>query len=96
MLAIPSVARHLASGAPAFDALLRALLDAGSDLVIVPLQDVFGWTDRINTPAVVDDANWTWRVPWDVDRLDEIPEAQERAKALAEWTRAAGRVPSDP
>lgn len=95
MLVIPSVARHLASGASAFDALMRALLDAGSDLVIVPLQDVFGWTDRINTPAVVDDANWTWRVPWDVDRLSEIPEAQERAKALAEWTGAAGRASAE-
>lgn len=91
MLAVPSVARYLNQSTPPFDALLRGLLDAGSGIVIIPLQDVFGWTDRINTPAVVSDENWTWRVPWDVDRLDEIREAQERAKALAEWTRASGR-----
>jgi 4-alpha-glucanotransferase len=91
MLAVPAVARYLNHSTPPFDALLRGLLDAGSGIVIIPLQDVFGWTDRINTPAVIGDENWTWRVPWDVDRLDEIKEAQERAKALAEWTRASGR-----
>ena len=62
-----------------------------SAIAIIPLQDVFGWTDRINTPALVSDENWTWRVRWQVDRLDDIEEAQERTKALAEWTRASGR-----
>ena len=45
-------------------AVLQSLLSAGSCLTLIPLQDVFGWTDRINTPAVVDEMNWTWRVPW--------------------------------
>ena len=91
LLAVPSVARYLKDSTPPFDALLRSLLDAGSAIAIIPLQDVFGWTDRINTPALVSDENWTWRVRWQVDRLDDIEEAQERTKALAEWTRASGR-----
>jgi 4-alpha-glucanotransferase len=91
MLSIPSVARYANTGTPALDAILRALLDANSTLAIVPLQDVFGWTDRINTPALVDETNWTWRLPWDVDRLDDVPEAREKVKRLAEWTLAAGR-----
>ena len=69
------------------DALLRALFGAGSDFVIVPFQDLFGWRDRVNVPAVVNDENWTWRLPWAIDELDVLPEARERAgflRALAE------------
>ena len=58
----------------------------------MPVQDVFGWRDRINTPAVVDEANWTWRLPWPVDKLDHISEAGMRARHLAEWTKAARRT----
>jgi 4-alpha-glucanotransferase len=77
------------------DALLRALLDAASELTIIPVQDLFGWTDRINTPATVDAENWSWRMPWPVDRLDEIAEARSRAEALREWSGAASREVGD-
>jgi len=73
------------------DAILRAVLDSTSRLAILPLQDLFGWSARINTPARVDEENWTWRLPWPVDRLDEQPDARERAQSLAEWTVASGR-----
>ncbi len=33
------------------DALLEMLLASGSDLTLLPVQDVFGWRDRINEPA---------------------------------------------
>jgi 4-alpha-glucanotransferase len=72
-------------------AVLQSLLAAGSCLTLIPLQDVFGWTDRINTPAVVDDVNWTWRVKWPVDKWLDPEEAVERADQLNAWTRAAGR-----
>jgi 4-alpha-glucanotransferase len=52
---------------------------------------VFGWTDRINVPAVVDDRNWTWRVLWPVEKWLDPAEAIERADQLKAWTRAAGR-----
>jgi 4-alpha-glucanotransferase len=64
------------------DALVRTLFRAGSDFVILPIQDVFGWRDRVNIPAVVNDANWTWRLPWPVDDLSSQPQAQERASFL--------------
>ena len=70
---------------------LHALLSAGSALTLIPLQDVFGWTDRINTPAVVDDVNWTWRVPLPVDRWLDGGDTVERADQLKPWTRQAGR-----
>jgi 4-alpha-glucanotransferase len=72
-------------------AIMQSLLAAGSSLTLIPLQDVFGWTDRINTPAVVDEMNWTWRVKWPVDTWLDPEEAMERADQLMAWTRAAGR-----
>ena len=71
--------------------ILQSLLSAGSCLTLIPLQDVFGWTERINTPAVVDDINWTWRVQWPVDTWLDAPQTVEPAGRLRAWTRAADR-----
>src|SRR6185503_315579 len=68
------------------DVLLEALWASGSDLVLVPVPDVFGWRDRINEPAVIADSNWTFRLPWLVDRLDDVPEARERRDRLRAWS----------
>ncbi|MEP6915884.1 MAG: 4-alpha-glucanotransferase [Acidobacteriota bacterium] len=73
------------------DALLEALFDAGSDLLIVPVQDIFGWRDRINTPAVVDDVNWTWRLPWPVEELLSRGDGQERAAFVQRLARTHRR-----
>lgn len=73
------------------DGLLEALFASGSNLLILPVQDVFGWTDRINVPAVVSSVNWTYRLPWPVDCWDSQPEARERAAALRAWGARYGR-----
>ena len=73
------------------DALLRALFSAGSGFVIVPFQDLFGWRDRVNVPAVVNDENWTWRLPWPVDTWLDREDTIARADMLREWTRASDR-----
>ena len=64
------------------DTLLRTLMIAASDHVFLPIQDVFGWRDRINTPATVGDHNWTWRLPWPVDAWPAHEQARERAGFL--------------
>ena len=75
------------------DALLEALYASGADLLILPIQDVFGWRDRINQPATVGDDNWTWRLPWPVDRLPTEPQADAVARQLQDWSeRARARV----
>jgi 4-alpha-glucanotransferase len=74
------------------DVLLETLFASGSDLLILPVQDVFGWRERINVPATVNDENWTYRLPWAVDTLDHQPEAQERAARLREWARRYDRA----
>ncbi len=74
------------------DVLLEALFASGSDLVLFPVQDVFGWRDRINEPAHVNDRNWSFRLPWHVDCLEGIPEAHERQAALRRWAAQYGRA----
>lgn len=64
------------------DALLAGVLHAGSAHAFLPMQDLFGWRDRINTPATVGDHNWTWRLPWPIDRWTEVADANERAAFL--------------
>ena len=74
------------------DALLAVLFGAGSRLVIVPLQDLFGWRDRINVPAVVDDVNWTWRLPMPVEDLSTAPGSVARARGLADLAQRSRRA----
>ena len=76
---------------PMREALLEALFASGADLLILPVQDVFGWRDRINQPATIGEDNWTWRLPWPSDRLPTQPEAIAVATQLREWSRRHGR-----
>jgi 4-alpha-glucanotransferase len=46
-------------------AVLKRVLGSSSAMVVVPLQDVIGTSDRINTPGTVNDENWTYRVPYE-------------------------------
>ena len=74
------------------EALLESLYASGADLLILPVQDVFGWRDRINQPATVGDMNWTWRLPWPSDRLDDQSEARAVAAKLKAWAVEGGRT----
>jgi 4-alpha-glucanotransferase len=74
------------------DRILTALYHSPADVLLIPIQDIFGWSDRINTPATVTDDNWTWQLPWPVDRLGEQPEVQERARTLRAWADETGRA----
>jgi 4-alpha-glucanotransferase len=73
------------------DSLLELLVASHSNIVILPIQDIFGWPDRINIPATVRDHNWTWRLPWPLDALDDQPEACERADTVRHWIQRHGR-----
>lgn len=71
------------------DALIQALYRSGADLVIVPMADLFGWRERINRPATVGDQNWTWKLPWPVDRLPA--EAAALGRRLQGWSETYAR-----
>ncbi len=103
VLAIPSVRARLADEDrsraleapglphPVRDALVETLYASGAAILILPIQDVFGWRDRINQPATVGASNWTWRLPWPSDRMSSEPEAAAVAARLREWARRYGR-----
>jgi 4-alpha-glucanotransferase len=72
------------------DHLLQALMASASQLALFPVQDVFGWRERINEPATVNDSNWTFRLPWPSNRLGEF--ARERQSVLRAWAEQYGRI----
>jgi 4-alpha-glucanotransferase len=73
------------------NALLEALCASRSNLLILPIQDVFGWRARINQPATVGDQNWTWKLPWPSDRLLTEPEALGVAQQWRDCAERHGR-----
>ena len=73
------------------DAILQVLYSAGSDIVLLPINDIFGWRDRINTPALINDQNWTWRLPWPIEDLAREADGRERAAFTAKLAKKYGR-----
>lgn len=61
---------------------LDLMLASRSQFVILPIQDLFGWRDRINTPATVGDENWTFRVATPIDQWLEGGEPLSTARTL--------------
>lgn len=74
------------------DLLAMLAYRSGSDELFLPIQDVFGWPDRVNTPGTVGPENWTWVLPWPVDAFGDQPEAVRRAAFFADLSRATRRV----
>ena len=73
------------------DALLDALYGAGSDLVLLPIQDIFGTRDRVNTPGMVGSENWSYRFPAPIEELRKSPEIAGRMRAAKERVERSGR-----
>jgi len=64
------------------DAILSSLYAAPSRYAFIPVQDAFGWDARINTPGTLSDTNWTWRLPFELEKALDDPAITARAKAL--------------
>ncbi len=65
------------------DALLGAIYAAGSDLALLPFQDLLGARERVNLPGTVSDDNWTYRMPMDMVALAADRATRDRLRALA-------------
>ena len=74
------------------DAIVTALYAASSDIVLLPIHDIFGWRDRVNVPALIDAQNWTWRLPWPVEALQEEGDGRDRARFTASLSGKYGRL----
>jgi 4-alpha-glucanotransferase len=73
------------------DLLVEQAYRAGSTDLFFPIQDVFGWPDRINVPGTVGGHNWTWSLPWPIDQAPAVIEAVERAAFLRALARRTSR-----
>ena len=71
--------------------LLQRFYEAGSVLTILPIQDLFGWRERVNVPATIDHYNWAYRLPVGVDELDRVPAIRERMETVRDMIDANGR-----
>lgn len=61
--------QRLASDGYLATAMLAELFASRAENVSVFFADLFGFTERFNVPGLVDDANWTLRLPHDFERL---------------------------
>jgi len=71
------------------DALLELVYRSGSDLTLLPFQDVLGTRERVNVPGTVAEANWTFRMPQDLDALAADAATTSRLRDLAQ---RSGRI----
>jgi len=97
-LAIPGLQKLQARGAGGYDdfardEILELVYRSGSDLVLLPYQDLVGARERVNVPGTVEDTNWTYRVPADVATLPADGATVARLRQLA---GRAGRIGSGP
>jgi 4-alpha-glucanotransferase len=78
------------------DAILELLYAAPSKLVIIPLQDLFGWSARINRPGTTSDSNWTYRIPLTLERMRRSRAIQSRVAKMRAIAINSGRfvIPS--
>ncbi len=73
------------------DAMLAALYGSPSRMVLIPIQDLFGWRERINLPGTVGPANWSWRLPLAIEDISHDPAASARIAQLRAMVVRAGR-----
>jgi 4-alpha-glucanotransferase len=71
------------------DAVLEVVYRSGSDLLLLPFQDVLGARERVNVPGTVNDSNWCYRIPTEMAALLSDLAARERLRGLA---ARAGRL----
>jgi 4-alpha-glucanotransferase len=73
------------------DAILESVYSSPSQLVVTPIQDLFGWDARINVPGTIADANWCWRLPFDVETSLEDPHVRQRVATIRSICEKTGR-----
>jgi 4-alpha-glucanotransferase len=62
--------------------MLAALYASPSRMVMIPMQDLFGWRERINLPGTVGPGNWSWRLPLAIEDLSQDPVSSARVAQL--------------
>jgi 4-alpha-glucanotransferase len=74
--------------------LIAWVLGAASEAVIFPIQDLFLWRQRFNTPGTVGPNNWSWRMPVRVEHLGAERRTAELTRALVQMVADSRRLPA--
>lgn len=72
--------------------LLTVAERSGSDLCVLPWQDVLGTRDRVNLPGSMGEMNWTYRIEHSVNELLKHPDTRGAAERLAQLTLETKRA----
>jgi 4-alpha-glucanotransferase len=89
-------ARQVPMTTDTLDQVLEAVYASPAELAIVPIQDLFGWQDRINVPGTITPSNWTWRLPFDPAHANDDPKIRTRIEKIRAIAARTGRfAPSD-
>ena len=62
--------------------IIKKILKAGSAIVILPLQDILGTDERVNTPNTMGAHNWSYRFPVDIEDLEKNKKISEKIHTL--------------
>ncbi|MBU2530236.1 MAG: 4-alpha-glucanotransferase [Elusimicrobia bacterium] len=62
--------------------IVKKLLRAGSAIVILPMQDILGTDERVNTPNTMGKHNWSYRFPIDIEDVDKNEKISEKMHTL--------------
>src|SRR5579875_3252717 len=73
------------------DAILESVYASPAQLVVTPIQDLFGWNARINVPRTVGTANLSWRRPFDLETAMADSRVQARMARLRAICERTGR-----
>ncbi len=78
-------------GMPVLNEILATLYASPPIMTVLPIQDLFGWCARINTPGTVNESNWTYRLPIPLERMAVSHAIQARARDLKKIAIDSGR-----
>jgi len=71
------------------DAILEGLYASLAQWVVTPIQELFGWNNRVNVPGTISETNWNCRLPY-LERSMEGPCLRKhvvRIRTFCEKTR---------
>ena len=74
------------------EAFTRAVLQSNSWLAVLQITDMFGQTERFNTPGSVSGANWSHRLAPTVKQLDKDAALLAKTKTFRRLAAESGRV----
>ncbi len=62
--------------------IIKKLLKARSAIIILPVQDILGTDERVNTPNTMGSHNWSYRFPVDIEDVQKNEKISEKIHTL--------------